>query len=349
VLGIAVPIAEPVIEATEPRTPRTPPWVERRPFGRAGFTVAPLAVSGAYDLSPSALDVAFEAGVDLYFWEPGYDRMTKFLRARRDHARVLTGTYHADPLAIRRDVDGALRTLRRDALDGFLLFWTRSPARVDGAAFRVLDDLRREGKLRAIGFSTHHRDLAKTAIEATPWDVVMIRHSAAHPAMESELLPAARATQTAIVTFSALTYGRMLAGPAAPSAAECYRYCLAQPGVTATISAPRTQDELEENLAALADPSLPAERIAELREHGTHVRAENQRFNILLRQPTRDAAAAARELLASELTPETLPRSISLGARAVSAPPDPSSTPPRPPRSSIPAKRSRTRLGRRRR
>ena len=43
----------------------------------------------------------------------------------------------------------------------------------------------------------------------------------------------------------------MLSGPGAPSAADCYRYSLSQPGVTACISAPRRPEELIENLAAL--------------------------------------------------------------------------------------------------
>jgi hypothetical protein len=187
--------------------------------------------------------------------------------------------------------------------DAFLLFWTRSPARVDAQAFEILDDLRRSGLVRAIGFSTHHRALAQDAIRARPWDVVMIRHSAAHPGIEDALLPAARELGTAMVTFSALTYGRMISGPGAPPAADCYRYSLAQPGVTACISAPRNQDELLENLAALARPGLDPEQIAALRAHGARVHAESQRFNALLRQPTRDAAAAARELLAAELPP----------------------------------------------
>src|SRR5436189_285082 len=104
-------------------------------------------------------------------------------------------------------------------------------------------------------------------------------------------------------TFSALTYGRMISGPGAPSPADCYRYSLAQPGVTACISAPRREGELLENLAALARPRLDPAELAALRAHGAHVHAESQRFNTLLRQPTRDAAAAARELLAAELPP----------------------------------------------
>jgi aryl-alcohol dehydrogenase-like predicted oxidoreductase len=305
--------------------------VERRAFGRAGFDVAPLAISGAYDVSAGGLAQAFDAGVNLYFWEPGYEVLAKFLRVRRrrDQVRVVTGTYHADAASIRSDVHRALRKLRRETLDAFLLFWTRSPARIDAEAYGVLDELRREGKIRAVGFSTHHRELARTAIEEQPWDVVMIRHSAAHPGIESALLPAARERKTAILTFSALCYGRMVSGANAPSATECYRYSLSQPGVTAVISAPRRYRELVENLDVLAQPTLTEERIAQLREHGMHVHAESARFNALVRQPTRDAAAAAREMLAQELPPEgqTAPRRL-----------------PRP----SDAKRSRTKLGSRR-
>jgi hypothetical protein len=278
--------------------------VARRPFGRAGFAIAPLVISGALDLSVSSLHHAADAGVDGFFWEPRYDALTRFLRARRRHdANVIAGSYHGEPDAIESDVDLALRRLRRDTIDVFLLFWTRSPHRVDAAAYESLARLKRAGKVRAIGFSTHHRELARDAITSQPWDVVMIRHSAAHPGIETELLPAAREHDTAILTFSALCYGRMLSGPNAPRAADCYRYSIAQPGVTACISAPRRHTELVDNLAVLTAPPLTDAELAALREHGKGVRAENQRFNTLLRQPTRDAAAAAREMLAAELPP----------------------------------------------
>jgi HEAT repeat protein len=328
-LGAVEAVLAPAAEVTPVlpiAAPTAPVSVERRAFGRAGFDVAPLAISGAFDLPVEGLQQAVAAGVDLFFWEPGYDLLARFLRTR-PQLRVITGTYHADAASIRADVDRALRVLKRDTLDAFLLFWTRSAARVDAAAYAVLDELKRAGKIRAIGFSTHHRELAKEAIEARAWDVVMIRHSAAHPGIERELLPLARERGTAIVTFSALTYGRMTSGDGAPSPAECYRYSLAQPGVTACISAPRRVEELAHNLEALAEPSMSTARIEELRTFGIGVRAESQRFNTLLRQPTRDAAAAAREMLASEPAPDT-----ELRAPAPTA-----------------ARRSRTRLGRRRR
>jgi diketogulonate reductase-like aldo/keto reductase/HEAT repeat protein len=305
IAGVVVEDPVPVSPRLAPR--RAPAVVAHRPFGRAGWSIAPLAISGVFEPSPNALAAAEAGGVDLYFWEPGYRNLARFLRARvrRDSARVITGSYHAERESIEADVDRALRNLRRDAIDVFLLFWTRSPARVDDAAFVAMERLRRSGKVRAIGFSTHHRDLARTAIETHTWDTVMIRHSAAHPGIERELLPVARERGTAIVTFSALCYGRMLAGPGAPSAQDCYRYSLSQPGVTACISAPRRHVELIENLAVLARPELDDAAIEAMRVHGVGVRAESQRFNTLMRQPTRDAAAAAREMLAAELPPES--------------------------------------------
>jgi len=297
----------PVIESSEPAV-GTPATVPHRAFGRAGFMVAPLAISGAFELPERALARAEEAGVNLWFWEPAYPQLTRFLRTSRGH--VIAGSYHADAASIEADVDRTLRELRRDCLDVLLLFWTRSAARVDERAFEAVQRL--YGKVRAVGFSTHDRALAANAIAASPWDVVMIRHSAAHPGIETELLPVARAHGTAIVTFSALCYGRMLSGPNPPSAADCYRYSLSQPGVTACISAPRRTSELVENLAVLENSMLDAGAIAALREHGIGVRAENQRFNALMRQPTRDAAQAARELLAAELPPadELAPRPL---------------------------------------
>jgi hypothetical protein len=95
----------------------------------------------------------------------------------------------------------------------------------------------------------------------------------------------------------------MVSGPNAPSPADCYRYSLSQPGVTACISAPRRHRELIENLEVLQQPTLDAASQAALRRHGEGVRLENQRFGSLIRPPTRDAAAAAMALLEAELPP----------------------------------------------
>ena len=264
--------------------------IPRRSLGRDGPEVAPLAVSGVYQLAPGALAVAAEAGVNLFFWEPRHTNLTRFLRGRRRRdLRVIAGTFNAHRDGIEHDLELALRRLGRERIDVFLLFWARSAARLSRDSFELLQRLRGAGKIGATGFSTHDRELAATALEQHPWDVVMVRHSAAHPGAEERLLPLARERGVGVLTFSALCYGRLLrpvegAPGDPPKAADCYRYSLSQPGVTACISAPRRFRELSHNLEVLAAPTLDEAAAAALREHGALVHRENRRFDRLLRR-----------------------------------------------------------------
>ncbi len=197
---------------------------------------------------------------------------------------IVTGSYEADRRSIERDVDRALTRLRIDALPLMLLFWVRSRARLLEGAHDTLLRLKQQGKVRAIGFSTHFRDLADEAIRTQPWDVVMCRLSAAHPGAEQTLLPTAAAHGTGIIAFSALSYGRLLDPRADPpvTAADCYRYALSQPAVSACLSAPRRWRELSENLSVLPRPTLPPAEIARLRAHGARVHEMNRTFTTLV-------------------------------------------------------------------
>ncbi|NOU32124.1 MAG: hypothetical protein HOO96_29830 [Polyangiaceae bacterium] len=245
-----------------------------RVLGKTGLAVRPFGLSGAHGLSFDDFAEANDRGVNLFFWEPSHRELTRFLRARapRD-AVVVAGTYHADAASIERDVVRTLRTLRRDAVDVFLAFWTRSSARLDEVVgpLRALVD---RGLVRAAGVSTHDRTLACEAADRG-LDVVMVRHSAAHRGAESAVFPHCEARGTGVLTFSNLCYGRMLhRSPVTPTAVtgpDCYRYSLSQPGVHACIAAPRRYSELMEDLAVLDSPLLDPARLAELRVHGDNV------------------------------------------------------------------------------
>lgn len=260
--------------------PRSPPPFALRDLGRTGIRVAPLGLSGAGEVSPSALAAARAAGVNLFFWEPHHRALTELLArsARRHDLVVVAGSYEADARSIERDAERALRRLRIDALGVMLLFWVRSRARLEEGARDALERLKRAGKVRAIGFSTHLRDLAEEAIAARPWDVVMCRLSAAHPGAERSLLPAAAARRAGVIAFSALSYGRLLDPASGVTAADCYRYALSQPGVSVCLSAPRRWRELVENLAVLERPELDPAGIERLRAHGRRVHEANRTF-----------------------------------------------------------------------
>lgn len=301
----------------------------RRMLGRTGIAVSSLGLSGAYDPPLSAMHRARAAGVNLFFWEPSYLRLTRFLRrhnmqgpaARRDIV-IVAGSFEADRIGIERDVARALRRLRTSYLDVLLLLWVRSPERLSTEALDTLQDLKRRGVIRAFGFSTHHRDLAEAVVPSGRFDVVMLRHSAAHPGAEDRLLPLCAQHGVGVITFSALSYGRLLrAQPAAaqatelhpagdgadalsagsvlgplPTASECYRYTLSQPGVSACWSAPRSHGELAENLSVLSAPPLPPADCERLRRHGKLVRAEDRRFSAFLRKGTEGSPETLSQL-----------------------------------------------------
>jgi aryl-alcohol dehydrogenase-like predicted oxidoreductase len=232
---------------------------------------------------------AIEAGVNLLFWEPNYQTLTELAGrlSPKDRAALhfVTGTFEADGKRVRRDAERALRLLHLERLSIYLVFWVQSWQRIAPDVRDALERLRAEGKVAAYGLSTHARRLAAEAIEAG-WDPVMVRHNAAHRGAERDVFPHAAARGTGVITFSSTCYGRLLQprpGLAPPSAADCYRYCLEQPGVAACWTAPATVQLLEENLAALRDPALTEDRRQALLAQGASLYEEETIFRRLVR------------------------------------------------------------------
>jgi hypothetical protein len=260
-----------------------------RALGPEGTLVAPVGISGHYGLSAEGFTRAVEAGVNLLFWEPNYQTLTRFAaRLPASDLRALhflAGTFEADGRRVRRDAERALRVLGIERLSFFLLFWVQSWGRLAPDVHEALRHLMAEGKVAAYGLSTHSRPLALAAIDSG-WDPVMVRHSAAHGGAEAEVLPRAAASGHGLITFNNTCYGRLLRprpGLPPPSAADCYRYTLSQPGVAACLSAPATLEQLQENLDALRDPALPDDRRRELLEQGAALYQDETVFRRLVR------------------------------------------------------------------
>jgi aryl-alcohol dehydrogenase-like predicted oxidoreductase len=248
-----------------------------------------MGISGHYGLPVDGFVRAGEVGVNLFFWEPNYQTLTEFATRlpglERNALHFLAGTFEADGERVRRDAERALRALKIDHLALFLLFWVQSWDRVTDDVRAALERLREKGLVAQFGLSTHARPLALEAMEAG-WNPVMVRHSAAHRRAEERILPRAVELGTSIITFNNTCYGRLLKPQGdfpPPRPSDCYRYTLAQPGVTMCLSAPATLAELEENLQALHDPALPDELRDGLLTSGAAVYEEDTVFRKLIR------------------------------------------------------------------
>jgi aryl-alcohol dehydrogenase-like predicted oxidoreductase len=114
----------------------------------------------------------------------------------------------------------------------------------------------------------------------------MARYNAAHRGAEEALFPVTAAVGLPVVAYTALRWGDLLrptpddpAGFAPPSPAECYRFVLAHPAVTAALMAPANAAELEADLRLLDDwRGLEPGRDAALRAHGDRVRRHAPSF-----------------------------------------------------------------------
>ncbi len=165
-----------------------------------------------------------------------------------------TSTYDFSPQALRASVERSLLRLRTDRIDIVLLHFAGSldhdaPTLRDGSALGELQQLKREGKVRAVGASTGTPEGAMLA--AACCEVVMLTINSEHTA---DLPAAAHAGQrgVGVLVKKALASGR-LAGEGASGAA--IRYASSQPGVSCVVVGTTSPAHLgQAAAAACGDP-----------------------------------------------------------------------------------------------
>lgn len=261
----------------------------KRSLGPDGLRVSRVGISGHYLLPAEGFARAAEAGVNWYFWEPNYATLTDFSRrisaADRRRFHFVAGTFEADGKRVRADVERALRMLKTEQLGLFLVFWVQSWDRMTDELRDTVARLKTEGKVKSVGLSSHNRPLLVRAMR-DGWNPVMARHSAGHRGAETGVFPFVP-PGTSLITFNNLCYGRLLqpvAGLNPPAAADCYRYTLSFPPVSACWSAPATLEQLDETLVVLRDPVLSAAARDHLERVGAALYREEKVFEKLVRR-----------------------------------------------------------------
>lgn len=251
-----------------------------RDVPRIGKRLFRLGLSGSFNLDEAGCREALER-IEYVFWSPRMKALTPALRdaLRRDRERYAVSAgplFGYFPGAVRRAAESALRTLGVDYLDVFQLYWLGKMSALTGAVADELRRLKDEGKIRAAGASIHDRPRAGRLAAGCDLDLLMIRYNAAHPGAEQEIFPHLGPRRPAVVAYTATAWRRLLRAPRgwtreAPTAGDCYRFCLASPCVDVVLSGPRTAAELRENLTALDKGPMTDGEMAFMREFGRAV------------------------------------------------------------------------------
>ncbi len=243
-------------------------------------TIFRLGLSGSFGLDEAGAREALER-IQYVFWFPNMKGLTAALQdaVRRDRARyvVASGPFLGHfPGWVRKGVERRLRTLGTDYLDVLQLSWLGKMSRFGRAVQDEAVRLKDEGKIRAIGVTTHDRPRAGRLAEDSVVDLLQIRYNAAHPGAEQDVFPHLARRRPALVAYTATSWRKLMKRPrgwtgSVMTAGDCYRWVLASPHVDVVLSGPRTVQELRENLAAVDRGPPSKDELAWMREFGRAV------------------------------------------------------------------------------
>ena len=123
------------------------------------------------------------------------------------------------PARLRREIEDSLRRLRTDVIDLYQIHWPDLETPFDETA-RTLEDLRAEGKVRAIGVSNYSPAQMEAFRAAARLDAVQPPYNLFEREIEADVLPYAAETNLTVLAYGALCRG-MLSGKV--TAARTYR------------------------------------------------------------------------------------------------------------------------------
>jgi aryl-alcohol dehydrogenase-like predicted oxidoreductase len=174
--------------------------------------------------SIATIRTAVERGVTLIDTAPvyGFGRSEEIVGKAlaegglRNHVQLATkvglawqdGVIYRDsrPARIRREIDDSLRRLRTDVIDLYQVHWPDLETPFADTA-RTLDDLRREGKIRAIGVSNFSPAQMDAFRAVASLDAVQPPYNLFEREIEADVLPYARRTALTVLSYGALCRG----------------------------------------------------------------------------------------------------------------------------------------------
>lgn len=217
---------------------------------------------------------AFESGINYFFFygpsSRGFIQALKpLIKEHRDEVIVASGSGSRSVSGVRAARRKIATAAGVDVLDIFFAEYIH-PGDKTAAVFGrggVLDELQKwkaEGLIRHAGATCHDRRLARQLAEDPRVEILMHRFNMAHRKAAAEVFPSAISSKTPVVAFTATRWGTLLEGDAGwpdapPTAADCYQYCLSQPAVQVVLTAPKSIQELDQNVRVLKLPPMKRE------------------------------------------------------------------------------------------
>jgi aryl-alcohol dehydrogenase-like predicted oxidoreductase len=247
-----------------------------------------LGLAGSRGMDTSCAAVAFEAGVNyFFFYDLSHENLLSGLKpivaTQREQVLMATGSDERDKARLRQYLEQVRQYLDVDVVDVFFAEYV-TPDEDIAQIWAVLDELwawKERGLIRYVGATTHNRAIALDLIKSDRTEVLMHRYNMAHRKAQEQVFPRAQQAGIPVVAFTCTRWGELLQGHPdwlgeIPTAADCYQYALHQKAVHLALTAPGTQAQLEENLSVLHAPELTPEAVVRWQDYGALVYGNGQ-------------------------------------------------------------------------
>ena len=254
-------------------------------LGASGLEVGKMGIGADAGISARALDWAFERGINYFYWgsrrRPGMkEAIRKLAQSRREKMVIALQTYDPTGLALRRTFMQGLRALEIDYADVFILGLRNGPV-----PRRILDkalELKERGLAKHLCVSAHDRSAYRRHLESKVFDIIMVRYNAAHRGAEQDVFPLlGQDGRPGVICYNSTRWGHLFdprwmpQGARVPSPTDLYRYALSNPSIEMVLTAPKTIEQLRENVKTLEMGPVSAEERTWLEKIGDHVHALN--------------------------------------------------------------------------
>jgi aryl-alcohol dehydrogenase-like predicted oxidoreductase len=250
--------------------------VPLRTLGKTGIRVAPVGFGAGFTPDPSIIARAIDMGVNYYDTARAYGQgnserlVGAGIRGQREKVVIASKTSAKDKEGVLKDIDLSLQALGTDHTDVYLLHARDSAEAIPAGAVEGLEAIKKAGKTRFIGVSTHDPGaVVDHILQFGKIDVVLITYSYPMGTTRDAAIKKLQDAGIGVVAMKVVvaTAGfSMDRGGAAPrprltgeAPLAAIKWAIRNPAIATTIPNHANVDQLEMNVRAMSESYTPSD------------------------------------------------------------------------------------------
>jgi aryl-alcohol dehydrogenase-like predicted oxidoreductase len=264
--GLILPAAGIVTSRSFGAFSSPPDGLSYRKLGKTGLKVTGVGCAAGAEPNPDILARALDLGINYYDTARIYGGgkseqvLGKAIQGRRDKIVLASKTYSNTKAKILEDIETSLKTLGTDHLDVYHQHSRHNPKEITDEMIETMELVKKQGKTRFIGVSTHDPNaMVDFILKAGKFDVVQTTYSYAigAPFRDAAIARLHKAgigvVAMKVVIATATPKGDKGNHLSNEGGLAAIKWVLRNPGISTTVPWSETMEELEINFRAMAE------------------------------------------------------------------------------------------------